>query len=220
MNTDDKPSGLGGFLNIRQEAISKAAEPALKRLTEAASGDVKEIAASQIELLSRFYDLSLSQASRSFRWALVASIVGLLFFIAAIGFMVTQQGDVATISVIGGAMVQFIAGVNFFLYGKTLSQLTLFQGRLEVTQRFLLANSLCESLDGKVKHYTRARLIGALAGVSGADLAKDLVDVGLDDLGQNSPPLFEPPQESPPDTDNRGGGRGDDHHNDVAGRAP
>lgn len=220
MNTDDKPSGLSGFLNIRQEAISKAAEPALKRLTEAASGDVKEIAASQIELLSRFYDLSLSQASRSFRWALVASIVGLLFFIAAIGFMVTQQGDVAMISVIGGAMVQFIAGVNFFLYGKTLSQLTLFQGRLEVTQRFLLANSLCESLDGKVKHYTRARLIGALAGVSGADLAKDLVDVGLDDLGQNSPPLFEPPQESPPDTDDRGGGRSDDHHNDVAGRAP
>ena len=148
------------------------------------------------------------------------AILGLLFFIAAIGFMVTQQGDVAMISVIGGAMVQFIAGVNFFLYGKTLSQLTLFQGRLEVTQRFLLANSLCESLDGKVKHYTRARLIGALAGVSGADLAKDLVDVGLDDLGQNSPPLFEPPQESPPDTDDRGGGRSDDHHNDVAGRAP
>ncbi|OQX00116.1 MAG: hypothetical protein BWK73_49265 [Thiothrix lacustris] len=211
MNTDDRQSGLGAFLNMRQEAISGVTEPALKRLTEAASGDVKEIAASQIELLSRFYDLSLSQAGRSFRWALIASVIGLLFFLAAIGFMVSQQGDVALISVIGGAMVQFIAGVNFFLYGKTLSQLTLFQGRLEVTQRFLLANSLCESLEGKVKHYTRARLIGALAGVTGSDITKDLVDVGVD-LGQ-MPPVFEQPQEVPQTTPLEA-----DHQAEVAGR--
>jgi hypothetical protein len=196
MNPNHRDGMLGGLLNVRQEAISGAAEPALKRLTEAASGDVKEIAASQIELLSRFYDLSLSQAGRSFRWALIASAVGLLFFLAAIGFMLSQSMEVAVISVIGGAMVQFIAGVNFFLYGKTLAQLTLFQGRLEVTQRFLLANSLCESLEGKVKHYTRARLIGALAGVSGSDVAKDLVDVGVE-LGQ-SQPTFEPPVEPEP----------------------
>lgn len=197
MNTSNRDGMLGGFLHVRQEAISGATEPALKRLTEAASGDVKEIAASQIELLSRFYDLSLSQAGRSFRWALIASVVGLLFFLAAIGFMLSQSMDVAIISVIGGAMVQFIAGVNFFLYGKTLSQLTLFQGRLEVTQRFLLANSLCESLEGKVKHYTRARLIGALAGVSGSDLAKDWVDVPPgQDMGTGQPPVFEPPVES------------------------
>ncbi len=197
MNTSNRESMLGGFLNVRQEAISGVTEPALKRLTEAASGDVKEIAASQIELLSRFYDLSLSQAGRSFRWALIASVVGLLFFLAAIGFMLGQSMDVAIISVIGGAMVQFVAGVNFFLYGKTLEQLTLFQGRLEVTQRFLLANSLCESLEGKVKHYTRARLIGALAGMSGADLAKDLVDAeqGLDTNSMGQPPVFEPPVE-------------------------
>lgn len=187
MDKPNKPGLMGNLLNVRQEAAYVAAKPALKRLAEAKSDDVKEIAASQIELLSRFYDLSISQASRSFRWALIASVVGLLFFLAAIGFMLWAKdgSGMATVSVIGGAMIEFIAGVNFFLYGKTLSQLTLFQGRLENTQRFLLANSLCESLDGKLKHYTRARLIGSLAGVTDGDIAKDILkDYDQDSGGQ------------------------------------
>lgn len=167
---------LGDLMNIRQQPLSIAAEPSLKRLAEAKSGDVKEIAASQIELLARFYDLSLSQASRSFRWALIASIAGLVFFLAALVFMAwSQDPGLATISVISGAMVQVIGGINFWLYSRTISQLTLFQSRLEVTQRFLLANSLCESLEGDLMNKTRAKLIGRLAGVRmGRDGEADL----------------------------------------------
>ncbi len=173
MNSNENPTSVAWM--IRQQAVSEAAEPAIKRLTDAAEGDVKEIAASQIELLSKFYDLSLSQATRSFRWALVASVVGLVFFLAAIAFMLSQDSNAAIVSAVGGVMVQFIAGVNFVLYGKTLNQLTLFQGRLENTQRFLLANSLCESLSGRIKEYTRARLIGAISGIVDGDLSRDLV---------------------------------------------
>ena len=75
-----------------------------------------------------------------------------------------------------------------------------------MTQRFLLANSLCESLEGKVKHYTRARLIGALAGVSSADLAKDLVNMEpVQEVSADQPPVFEPPVEM-------------DHQHEVAAR--
>ncbi|MEZ5447925.1 MAG: hypothetical protein R3E89_02495 [Thiolinea sp.] len=40
-----------------------------------------------------------------------------------------KDADLARVSLIGGALIEFIAGINFYLYGKTLSQLTLFQGR-------------------------------------------------------------------------------------------
>lgn len=162
-----QPGYFGDLLMnpARQEPISKAADFAVKQLNDAKSGDVKGIAASQISLLSRFYDLSLDQAGRSFRWALIASVVGLLFFMAAILFQLTgdDNSQLPMISLIGGALIEFIAGINFYLYGKTLSQLTLFQGRLEVTQRFLLANSLCESLGDEYRDETRAGLIAQLA---------------------------------------------------------
>ena len=70
---------------------------------------------------------------------------------------------------------EFIAGVNFYLYGRTLSQLTLFQGRLESTQRFLLANSLCEALGEEHRDTTRAQLINQLI-QSGRDRDADLPD--------------------------------------------
>ncbi|MEZ5534940.1 MAG: hypothetical protein R3F02_04880 [Thiolinea sp.] len=166
--TAKKQPGYFGDLLMhpaRQEPISKAADVAVRQLNDAKTDDVKGIAASQISLLSRFYDLSLEQAGRSFRWALIASVVGLLFFMAAIVFQVLGKdgSELPLISVIGGALIEFIAGINFYLYGKTLSQLTLFQGRLEVTQRFLLANSLCESLGEKYRDETRAALIAQLA---------------------------------------------------------
>ncbi|PID49440.1 MAG: hypothetical protein CR991_06775 [Proteobacteria bacterium] len=124
---EEKAEGyFDGLLNgnVRQQAaVAKATEQAIKRLSSVDNTDVKSIAATQIELLTRYYTLSLSQAQRSFRWALVASIVGLVFFIAAIGFVLWNAERVAVITVLSGALIEFIAGINFYLYGKTLAQL-------------------------------------------------------------------------------------------------
>ncbi|WMP17487.1 TRADD-N-associated membrane domain-containing protein [Thiothrix lacustris] len=98
---------------------------------------------------------------------MIASVIGLVFFLLAIGFLIFTNGsavDQALVCGLGGAVSGFISGVNFLLYGKTQTQLELFHRKLEATQRFLLANSLRESLGGKLKDYTRARLIGTLAG--------------------------------------------------------
>lgn len=153
-------------MNTTQEPVFyQAAEKALERLVDIKKDDVKGTAASQIELLSRFYDLALSQAQRSFRWALAAAVIGLVFFMIAILFSLTlgAESDTAMVTMIGGAMIEFISAINFYLYNKTLSQLTLFQGRLETTQRFLLANSLTESLSDEFRDKVRAKLIIQLA---------------------------------------------------------
>lgn len=141
--------------------------PPLDRLSKADRDDVQEIAASQIELLSAYHNLVLDQARRSFRWALVAAGVGLAFFLGAVGFLLLRElQNVAVVSLISGALIEVISGINFYLYGKTSVQLADFQTRLDVTQRFLLANSICESLEGDYKQKARSELIRTIAGVS------------------------------------------------------
>jgi O-acetylhomoserine/O-acetylserine sulfhydrylase-like pyridoxal-dependent enzyme len=82
---------------------------------------------------------------------------------ALVFLLAAQASLIATISVIGGAMVEVIAGINFVLYGKTTTQLANFHERLDRTQRFLLANSICESLNGEIKEKARAALVHTIA---------------------------------------------------------
>jgi len=136
----------------------------IDQLVEADTGDIQKVAASQIGLLTGFYNAVLAQARRSFNWALIAAGTGLVFFIGAVVFLLTiQSSSIATISVIGGAIVEVIAGVNFYLYNKTTAQLAEFHQRLERTQRFLLANSIAESLENEQKQETRAALVRTIA---------------------------------------------------------
>ena len=157
------------------EAFSVKQQAAIDKLANAADNDVKKIAVTQLELLVQYYELSLSQSTRSFRLALWASGLGLFFLLGIILFRSYLSADLTIAGTVGGAMSAFIGSVNFVLYSKALEQLNVFQNRLENTQRFLLANSLCESLNGNLKDYTRARLIGSLAGISGGDMLLELV---------------------------------------------
>jgi len=136
----------------------------INELSETQPGDIQRIAASQIKLLDSYYNAVLEQAKMSFRWALIAAGVGLAFFLGAIVFLLNAQNQpIATASIIGGAIVEVISGINFFLYGKTTTQLAYFHQRLDQTQRFLLANSICESLQGDTKEKARAELVGVIA---------------------------------------------------------
>jgi hypothetical protein len=133
---------------------------AVDRLSKARPGDIQEIAASQIQLLTSYYDLVLAQAGRSFRWALVAAGVGLGFYLAAMAAFIYQgPQSVAHISLISGTLTEVIAAINFYLYGKASAQLAKFHTRLDLTQRFLLANSMCDSLEGEAKQKARCELI-------------------------------------------------------------
>ena len=63
------------------------------------------------------------------------------------------------IALLSGAIVEIVAGIVFVLYGKTIPQLNTFQRRLDDLQRYILANSLCEALDGDERNKARAALI-------------------------------------------------------------
>ena len=146
---------------------------AIESLSKANPSDVQEIVVSQIRLLTSFYDLALSQAHKSFRWALIAAGIGLVFFLAAVGFLLIRQSqDIATISLISGALIEFISAINFYLYGKSSTQLATFHTRLETTQRLLLANSLSENLEGDFKQRARLELIKKIAELDSFEVEK------------------------------------------------
>lgn len=143
-------------LTIREKAIANVAQ--------ADPGNIQQVAASQLSIINSYYQSVLQQAQQSFRWALVAAGIGLLFFLAAIGFLVFQQStSISNISIISGALIEVISAINFYLYSRASVQLASFHNRLDTTQRFLLANSVCENLEGEIKHITRASLVEIIA---------------------------------------------------------
>ena len=134
----------------------------IERLSKAAPSNVQEIAASQLQLMAGYHETALAQSRRSFFWALIGAGVGLIFFMVAAGFaLYTGNAAAAIIPVISGAVVEAVAGIAFFLYGKTTVQLGDFHSRLETLQRYLLANSICEGLEGDERNKGAvARVVG------------------------------------------------------------
>src|SRR5262245_46429608 len=64
-----------------------------------------------------YYQDGRLQADRSFRWALIASGVGTVFFFVALVLMM-EAGSTSksTISLIAGGIIEVISGLNFYLY--------------------------------------------------------------------------------------------------------
>ena len=122
-----------------------------------------EVAASQVVISERYYNNVLQHARRLFRWALIAAGTGLIFFLAAVALLVGHQPVTgALISLTSGAVLEALAVLNFSLYGRVFNQLRELHERLDRTQQYLLANSICESLKGEVKQATQIELIRAM----------------------------------------------------------
>ena len=154
-SVNDEPSFF-----ISEKKYNLQISPVLEKLSKTELSNVQEIVASQLSLMTQYHNLVLDQANRSFRWALIAAGIGLFFFILSVCFFVYfEPKDAGLVSLICGALVEFIAGVNFYLYNKASNQVAHFQAGLDKTQRYLLANSICEGMEGADKQKARAALI-------------------------------------------------------------
>ena len=121
---------IRGIVEIEQadrQSIIKLRAP-IQRLSQANTSNVQEIASSQIEILSKYYEEVLRQAQKSFTLALIAAGIGLFFFLSALTYTMfsrdNQKTEFPLISTITGTIIEVISGINFYLYGKAASQLT------------------------------------------------------------------------------------------------
>src|SRR6266516_35906 len=182
---------LEGTILDDQETINSSQ---IANIAKADPANIQEVAASQIEINNRYYENALQQSQRSFRPALILSIVGTCFIGLAVGLVVTsvvlfafkQPTNISYssllggfASLIGGVVINAVASLNFSLYGRTLNQLTTFQAPLafqaplDRISRFLIANSMCENINDDLKNSTRARLVEIIAITSLENTGKD-----------------------------------------------
>jgi TRADD-N domain-containing protein len=121
---------------------------------------IQEVAASQVVISDIYYRNVLQHAQRLFRWALIAAGTGLIFFLVAVTLLLFRESvNGALICLASGGVMQAIAMLNFYLYGRAFYQLRGFHERLDRTQQYLLANSICENLKGDVKQATQIELV-------------------------------------------------------------
>ncbi|MGI5238829.1 TRADD-N-associated membrane domain-containing protein [Dactylosporangium sp. CA-139066] len=67
------------------------------------------------------------------------------------------------VSTVGGAVVEVVAGLNFWLYSRTSAQLNSFHIRLERMQKYLLANSVCANISTDQRDMIMADLVRTIA---------------------------------------------------------
>lgn len=148
----------------------KATDQAILQSAAVDTTNIAKVAASQLAISNAYYENVLSQARRSFNAAIVAAVLGLFLFLAAVGAALAKDSVPASIiSALSGAVVETIAGLNFWLYARTSVQLDAFHLRLERMQRYLVANSVCESLRGKSRDVALADLVRTIANDRGKD---------------------------------------------------
>ncbi len=156
------PTAATGIFQLL--GLHSGTDAILHQLAQTAPGDVQGIAVSQIQLLNTYYENAVAQARASFRWAIIFNGTGLACLLVVLGLLQASrsQNVAGVLAGIGSILSQFIAGTQFYLYREASKQLAHFHEQLDQTQRFLLANSVCESLDGTIKQEMRAELVRSL----------------------------------------------------------
>ena len=138
------------------EAIKKNCE----ELAQIKPGNTNEMVAKLQEMILNYYRDARRQAQQSFYSALAAATIGILFFVYAAWLNMQSHDTSSKISWIAGALIQVISGINFFLYSKASRQFSSFHICLERTNRFLLANTLCDNIGCTIKRdSTRQEII-------------------------------------------------------------
>lgn len=129
------------------------------------TGNVGEIVSKHEKLILDYYKDVLDQAQKSFASAKSVAWIGFGVLIVTVsyllvidalshmvipGFKVTEPSiKVGSIGVVSGALIEFIAGVNFVLYARASKQFGAFHICLERTHRYLVAYKIAESIGDK-----------------------------------------------------------------------
>ncbi len=141
--------------------------PAIEKIAQADPSSLATIVSPNLEMANSYYLNTLNQSRQSFSWALVGEGVVIAFFIAAvILFTLRLPGNASylapLITALAGGVVQIATGVLFKFYSSASDQTAASHNRLDRIQRFFIANSACESLEGENKSTTQTALIKKL----------------------------------------------------------
>lgn len=113
--------------------------------------------------IDKYYLQTQIQADKSFWLALIAAIVGFSVMITGIVLMYIGKTTPGYVSAASGLVSQFIAGVFFYLYNKTIISMAGYHRKLVLTQNIGLALRITEDLPDEHKIAARLQLVDRLS---------------------------------------------------------
>lgn len=128
--------------------------------------DFNRLVAINIENLAEYYEMIKLHTDKSFTFALISGITGFLLIITglAIGLVSGKQQElIAYIGTATGIITEFISGIFFYLYNKTVRELKGYHDSLLKVQNTLLAFKLLDDIGVEDKQIEMiAKIIGFL----------------------------------------------------------
>lgn len=121
-----------------------------------------------VENLAEYYNLVKMHTDNSFRVSIVMSVVGFIFILVGLAVGFFNASSIQTVSYIStgtGIVIEFIAGVFFYLYNKTVIRLKDYHDSLLAVQNILLSFKIVEDTrDEKEKAKMVSQMIVFLIG--------------------------------------------------------
>jgi hypothetical protein len=149
---------------------------ACDKLGEVPPGETNLLASKLWNISIAYYEDVKKQARMSFVAALTLAVAGTGILFWAVKLMIDNRVEGSQLSLVSGVIIQVISGIIFYLYSRTAKQLFTFHVCLERSNRFLLANTLCDNIDGSVNDEMRKELIRLIA--TAPLLSQKLLDNG------------------------------------------
>ena len=125
--------------------------------------------------LDKYYLQTQEQGDKSFLLCCAAAVVGLLIIVAGISLMFFEKVTPAYLTTAAGVISEFIAGVFFYMYNKTILSMATYHQKLVLTQNIALALKITGELPEKERVPSQQALIDALT----ADVNRLLVGAPL-----------------------------------------
>lgn len=125
--------------------------------------DVLKLMMNNVSELNVYYVINRLHARRSFAAALTACILGFLLFALGLILYYFRQGDnIPLFTTVGGAIVEVVAGLFFWLYNKCIQQLRIYHSALQKTERFLTGIHLVDKVSEEKKDEAYKMIIASI----------------------------------------------------------
>lgn len=132
----------------------------IKRISqETKKNGITDIILLNLNRLSEYYTINLTQAKNSYRYSIIGVCIGTLIFIYCIWSFIGNDNPNITVTIIGsimGIITDFIAASYFYLYKKSIVQLNMYFKELIKIQDTMLAIELCNKIDTQSKEYNES----------------------------------------------------------------
>lgn len=131
------------------------------KLIDEGDKDVLALMIKNVAELREYYVINKQQARNAFSSALIICVLGFLLFASGliISYTFPYRQNAVPYSTIGGAIVEIIAGLFFWLYSKAIKQINIFHTSLQSTEKFLTAIQLVEKISPDKRDETYKNII-------------------------------------------------------------